>query len=578
ITAFWSLGSLTNPERFCRLARGESAVFSFPQETTLTKLMYYPGLNTGDYNIEVTADGTTWYGLWAEKDEDGSVKSYYWADTAGYEPGYALPQHYADLYKWLEITPTAPVQAKQVRLTARPDSDRDWLELGELAFYDADGVLLSTEGIRATGPAAGLFDEAEAIPAAPSWYHSTYFDEIYHARTAQEHLRGMYPYEISHPPLGKLILSIGIAIFGMNPFGWRFMGTLFGVLMLPLLYCFLKNLFGKTNLALCGTALFAFDFMHLTQTRIATIDTYGVFFILAMYYFMYRYLALPAGSSFRRGALPLFLSGLMWGLGAASKWTVIYGAVGLALLYFLGLYFRWRDWDQSKNAPAFAPWLLKTLLFSVFCFVIIPAAIYTAAYIPYAAARDGLTLAGTVKVMLENQKYMLNYHKGVMDSHPYSSRWYQWIVDGRPILYYLDGDSRSLEGLKSAFGAFSNPIVCWAGLLSMLSVGVQAVRRRCGKALFIVVGYLSQLVPWMAIGRTTFEYHYFPSILFLVLAIAYLMHDLLARGRKADRQVVYALTGSAVFCYAAFYPVLTGIFVPTWYTTNLLQWLPSWPF
>ncbi|MEG2119782.1 MAG: glycosyltransferase family 39 protein, partial [Pseudoflavonifractor sp.] len=128
--------------------------------------------------------------------------------------------------------------------------------------------------------------------------------------------------------------------------------------MLPLLYLFIKNLFGKTNLALCGTALFAFDFMHLTQTRIATIDTYGVFFILAMYYFMYRYLSLPAGSSFRAGALPLALSGLMWGLGAASKWTVIYGAAGLAVLYFLGLFFKWRDWPREENAPAFAPWLV----------------------------------------------------------------------------------------------------------------------------------------------------------------------------------------------------------------------------
>ncbi|MEG1721003.1 MAG: phospholipid carrier-dependent glycosyltransferase, partial [Pseudoflavonifractor sp.] len=558
--------------------RGSTATFSFTEEVTLTGLMYYPGLNTGEYDIQVSPDGTLWYGLWAETGEDGSVTSHYWADITGYAPGFALPQHYVDLYKWLEITPADSIQAKYVRLTARPDGGKDWLELGELAFYDENGALISADQITAEGLAQPLFDEADSIPDAPSWFNSTYFDEIYHARTAEEHIRGISPYEISHPPLGKLILGLGIRMFGMTPFGWRFMGTLFGVLMLPLLYLFIKNLFGKTNLALCGTALFAFDFMHLTQTRIATIDTYGVFFILAMYYFMYRYLSLPAGSSFRAGALPLALSGLMWGLGAASKWTVIYGAAGLAVLYFLGLFFKWRDWPREENAPAFAPWLVKTLLFSVLCFVLLPAAIYTAAYLPYAAARNNLTLGGIVKVMLENQKYMFTYHKGVMDTHPYSSRWYQWIVDGRPILYYLDGDSRSLEGLKSAFGAFSNPIVCWAGLLSMLSVGVQAVRRRCGKALFIVVGYLSQLVPWMFIGRTTFEYHYFPSILFLVLAIAYLMQDLLARGRKADRQVVYALTGSAVFCYAAFYPVLTGIFVPTWYTTNLLQWLPSWPF
>ena len=47
--------------------------------------------------------------------------------------------------------------------------------------------------------------------------------------------------------------------------------------MLPLLYVFLKNLFGRTSIATCGTILLAADFMHLTQTRLATIDTYAFF-------------------------------------------------------------------------------------------------------------------------------------------------------------------------------------------------------------------------------------------------------------------------------------------------------------
>ncbi len=33
--------------------------------------------------------------------------------------------------------------------------------------------------------------------------NSSYFDEIYHARTALEHIENVYPYEITHPPLGK---------------------------------------------------------------------------------------------------------------------------------------------------------------------------------------------------------------------------------------------------------------------------------------------------------------------------------------------------------------------------------------
>lgn len=74
-------------------------------------------------------------------------------------------------------------------------------------------------------------------------------------------------------------MSLGIRVFGMNPFGWRIMGTLFGIGMLPFMYFFGRRLFrGKTWAASALTFLFAFDFMHFTQTRIATIDVYGTFF------------------------------------------------------------------------------------------------------------------------------------------------------------------------------------------------------------------------------------------------------------------------------------------------------------
>ena len=634
-TAFFQLGSFTAPQSARNLGDGETVEIALSDEVYLTKFWYYSGLGTGDYNVEISSDGEHWSTLWARTDEAGEVTGYYWADAEGYSPSYDLPQHYADLFKWLEIEPENPQYVRYLRITG--DADRyDLLELGELVLFGAGGEIVSPWD--STEP---LFDEADTVPESPSWYNSTYFDEIYHARTAYEHIRNVYPYEISHPPLGKLFLSLGIRLFGMTPFGWRCVGALFGVLMLPLLYVFLKNLFGKTVISLCGTALFAFDFMHLTQTRIATIDTYGVFFILAMYYFMYRYLTLPAGTPFRKGALPLFLSGLMWGIGAASKWTVIYGAVGLALLYFIGLYFKWRDWPQDEDAPRFAPWLVKTLLFSVLCFVLIPAVIYTASYLPYAAAKGDTSLENLIKVMWDNQVYMLTYHEGVHTPHPYSSRWYQWIVDGRPILYYLDNKSGAAQGLKCAFGAFSNPVVCWGGLLAMIACAAQSFRRfrskmlffllsglvaagavigvdgvlsaeldnlvrlrnlcllvggvliywvlgylasksfprYSSKAMFILIGYLSQLVPWMFIGRITFAYHYFPSILFLVLALAYVFNDLVGRRAPGWRVAVYGTTGGAVALYAAFYPVLVGIMVPTWYTTNFLRWIPgAWPF
>ena len=397
---------------------------------------------------------------------------------------------------------------------------------------------------------------------------------------------------MSHPPLGKLIISLGILMFGMTPFGWRFMGTLFGVLMLPVLYVFLKNLFGKTPVALCGTCLFAFDFMHLVQTRIATIDTYGVFFILVSYYFMYRWLTVPAGNLLRKSVPSLFLCGLFWGIGCASKWTVVYAGAGLALLWLLGLIFKGREWRQlavrensmglHSSLPRFGTHVAGTIALSVVFFILIPVCIYVAAYLPYAtaaAARDGtqVTLQSLLSIVWDNQVFMLTYHQGVHTPHPYESYWYEWIFDGRPILYYRDLDYANTEGIKSLFASFNNPLVSWTGLLAFFAMVIEAIRKKSGKALFILIAILSQFVPWLFIGRILFAYHYFPTVLFLVFAIAYLMDRMLERRRAGYALAIYGFTGYTVALYAVFYPALIGLYTPLWYNSILLRWFPSWP-
>jgi len=583
VTAFANLGSTRAPQSALECGGGEAYTVRLEEEVYLGKLWYFTGLGTGSYHVEISADGVRWSTLWTRSGENGSTV-YYWADAAGYAPSYALGQRYNQLFKWEEIVPENPQLVRYLRIAGRPD--REVLRLGELALFDPEGARISVdpagavlcEGRTWTEDRAmasnPLFDEQDTVPEAISWTNSTYFDEIYHPRTALEHIEGISPYEISHPPMGKLLLGIGIRLFGMTPFGWRFMGTLFGVLMLPVLYVFLKNLFGKTAVAACGTVLLAADFMHLTQTRIATIDTYGVFFILLMYFFMYRYLTLPPGTPMGRCALPLFLSGLSWGFGAASKWTVIYGCVGLAALYFIGLHQKLRDWPEEDLHQRSA-WCAQVLAFSVVSFALIPGAIYLLSYYPYAQAQGDVSLAGLWRVMWENQTYMLSYHQGVTDTHPYASRWYQWLLDIRPILYYLDS---SVPGYTTRFAAFVNPVVCWGGLLAMGTVLVRAVKDRCGRALFVLIGYLSQLLPWLLIRRITFAYHYFPSVIFLILALCYLFREAMDQRPAVNwRPMVYGITGGAVALYALFYPELVGLQVPDWYSACVLRWFPSWP-
>ena len=601
VTAFFSLGSMKAPQAYCDFADGETVTIQVDGDPLMvSRLWSYSSLGTGGYNLEVSQDGKTWSTLWTktEKDEWGRDKTvYYWAQAEGYDPSYALSQDYIKLFKWQDIIPQQAQWVQYIRITGKADYNQQTLRLGKLIFFDDQNQPLRFNWAMADGAAvpAGLdqlFTVDDTVPEAISWRNSSYFDEIYHPRTALENIENLHPYEITHPPLGKVILGLGIRLFGMTPFGWRFMGTLFGVLMLPLLYVFLKNMFGKTAVAACGTTLFAAEFMHLTQTRIATIDTYGVFFILLSYWFFYRWLTASATPNKKgqtgEGYGSLALSGITWGIGCACKWTVVYAGVGLALLYLIHMIFRIRDWNkgsgEQEDGEDFPPrpkkslagWLVKTLLLSVLCFVVLPAAIYTASYIPYAASKGSVTFASVFDEMWRNQSYMLNYHNGVTDPHNYESRWYQWLVDARPILFYLDDMGGS--GMTERFASFNNPLISWAGLLSLIAVAVRFVQRRCGKALFLVVAFLSQFLPWVFIGRTTFAYHYFPSILFLIFCICYVFNDLMECKWAKWRLPVYGVTSVSVALYVLFYPALIGLTMPSWYSHNLLAFLPSWPF
>ena len=541
VAAFTGLGSARDPQHFCTLEAGESATLALDGVHSIDTVWYYTGLYTGEYTLAYSDDGIT------------------------YTAAGTMPQGYADLFKWLQPQPadTAPATAAYVRVTASAH-----LELGEFALYDPQGERIAVREITGPASAAALCDEADTVPASSTYYNSSYFDEIYHARTAYEHLRGVYPYEVSHPPLGKELLSLGIRLFGMTPFGWRCMGALFGVAMLPLMWDLLRRMFRDDRVALCGAALLAFDFMHLTQTRIATIDSFATLFILLMYLFLYRY--------FTEGRLRhLAACGVAFGVGAATKWTCLYAGAGLGVLWALHWVLQGVQAHRDGDSRRYVRRLLGNIGFCLVFFVLVPGMIYYASYYPYGAAR-GLHGPGMyftreyAAIVLENQRFMFTYHAGLVATHPYSSRWWQWLLDLRPILYYLSyGD-----GTVSTIGAFVNPLLCWGGLLALPVLAYRAVRHD-RTALFLLVGYLAPVLPWVFISRLTFEYHYFAATLFLVLALGYVFDRLRQRGSFG---IVYVFTAASGALFALFYPVLTGVTVSRSYAWNVLKWLPDWPF
>ena len=473
---------------------------------------------------------------------------------------------------------TLDLPAATTKVTMTPQNAE--ARLLELVFLDSEGNPVSP--VNASEYPA-LFDEANVYPEKFSFRNSTYFDEIYHARTAYEFLHGWYSYENTHPPLGKILISIGITIFGMNPFGWRIIGTLFGIAMLPITYVFAKRLTGDTPAAALTCWIFAFDFMHFAQTRIATIDVYIVFFILCMYYFLFKYLSSDfTATPLKKLLLALGLCGLSMGLGVASKWTGVYAGIGMGILFFLHL---GRVILKTSGATSFRevkPFktkyfrsdagkrILKIVGCCIIFFVVIPVIIYVLSYIPF---RDSWG-NGLIKRAIKNQETMFSYHSTLEATHYFASPFYEWPFIVRPIWYY---SLKLSDTLREGISSFGNPFVWWAGLPALVYVTYLFIRKKDRRALFLIIGYLSQYLPWVLVTRLTFIYHYFPSVVFLVLMIGYSFRNLkevLSKKAYLTILITYGVLVFGLFCL--FYPVLAGQPVELEFAEKYLKWFKTW--
>ncbi len=590
LIAFYNLGYRYAPEtNYTVDSRLETLEFNFPENTKLSKISVYNGYHESrEFKIECLDSNT---GKWMRVASNDTENKY---------------PVFSSVFKWNSIDLTKTCDPKEqdnynpeatpkqeikptdfdgnisrVKLTSESISDSSVFL--EMVFLDEDGNQILPIN---SADYKGLFDEQEKYDPTESYRSGTYFDEIYHARTAYEFIHGLPTYEWTHPPLGKIIISIGVSIFGMNPFGWRFMGTLFGVLMLPCIFLFARRLFKKTWVAGVTCLLFAADFMHFAQTRIATIDVYITFFIILMYYFMYQYITTSYyDQKLYKSLLPLGLCGVSTGLAIASKVTGAYAAIGLAAIFFVNLYHRYSEYkyacydpdgstngiDHSLVQSKFKKNTLITLLFCVLVFIIIPFIIYTLSYIPFIDKYSTENL-GLLERMWKNQSAMFNYHAHLDATHPFSSTWFQWPILVRPIYYFArDINTTFTEGISS----FGNPLLWWSGLVAFVGTIYYTIREKDRRGTFLLIGYIAQYLPWVLVSRCTFIYHYFPSVPFVVLMIVFCIYHLMTKHPKLKPWIILFVALTVVLFFM-FYPVLSGMTVHKWYVDNFLRWFDSW--
>lgn len=131
-----------------------------------------------------------------------------------------------------------------------------------------------------------------ALAAGLRFYHlktpnQIIFDETYYANDAHRLLHhGIEDGFVVHPPVGKWLIAAGEKLFGYNAFGWRVAAALFGSLTILLVYLAARELLNTIAGAAAASLLLCLENLHFVQSRIAMLDIFLCFFIVAAFWFL----------------------------------------------------------------------------------------------------------------------------------------------------------------------------------------------------------------------------------------------------------------------------------------------------
>jgi len=420
----------------------------------------------------------------------------------------------------------------------RPEKDPlGWTVAATLAFL---GLCL----VRLTVPSTPFFDEIHYLPAA---------------RAILELSRPLNP---EHPPLGKEILALGIALFGDRPLGWRIMPVLFGTLGLFAAMRALWFASARRFATLAFGVLLATSPHLFVHSRIAMLDVFMASFVLVALWMCAGAVRRPASARWR-----LALAGVALGCAMAAKWNAIPVAnvPGLAFLLARLLAARWRALTARSGAPIEGMTLLEAGLW----LGLLPVVTYAACYWPnFLYAERAISPFG----LIEWHRHMFDLQEQVVRPHTYMSVWYQWMSNWRAIWYLYE----NIDGAQRGVLLVGNPLTMLIGLPAMLWCAWAAVWRRRWDAAAVFALYAVSFGMWIVAPKPVqFYYHYFVPSCFLMAGLALALD---AVWRRGGRWRWLPLGVLAVTCglFAYFWPVLTAAPLEDGQAFLRWTWLESW--
>jgi dolichyl-phosphate-mannose--protein O-mannosyl transferase len=354
------------------------------------------------------------------------------------------------------------------------------------------------------------------------------------------------------------------------------------MLMIPLMYFLGKKLFGTWIGGFSAAFLLTFDFMHFTMARMATSDTYVVFFSLASQLFFLIYLQHVMAKGWKTSILPLFLAVLFFSFSFSTKWFALFAFMGeLVLLAVI----RINDVRQLKTAVLQkVTGFFKYPFLYLLGFLGVAVLVYCLAYVPDLLAGD------SPQTIFDLQFTMYQFHSGLTDPHSFQSPWFSWPLLFNPCsstthVPLLLSTSNLPSGMLSEIVLLGNPLVWWVGFACILGLAAFFVskillsiakKRRIELPLsivFVLVFFFFSWVPYILISRVTFIYHFYLAVPMLILAVTYFINKMWTF--KWGKLLTVIFFVAVVGLFVLFYPALSGA-PTTSQTLDSLKWFGSW--
>jgi len=392
------------------------------------------------------------------------------------------------------------------------------------------------------------------IPSKP------FFDEIHYLPAARAMLELSHPMNIEHPPLGKELIALGIALFGDDPLGWRIMSAAFGTLAVFAGTRALWFASGSRFASIAFGVLLVTGFPLLVQARIAMLDIFMAGFSMLAMWMCAAAVREPEKARWR-----LAIGGAALGCAMASKWNAVPLATlpGLAFLLLRIRDARWQFLTARRGAPIGGMTLAEAGLW----LGLVPLATYAACYWPFLLfERDSIGPFG----LWHLHERMLALQEQLLKPHTYQSVWYQWVGDWRAIWYLYE----QVDGAQRGVLMLGNPLTMILGLPAVAWCGWAGLFRRRMDALAVFFGYAASLGLWIVAAKNVqFYYHYMLASCFLLAALALALDELRRQGRAWLSWLVLA---AAALLFVHFWPILSAAPLDGPRAFTYWMWLDSW--